>query len=158
MSDNMDDRHENVLASAIIVAGQQIMDGLLAVAAALTLRADSLQGILIPKGAIKMFAKTEAPLTVPVGTTGKTTVVETAKGVQVPIIGPIAFASDNPAVATYAADGTWAAVGIGTCNMSQLDTAPAGTSGSGLSDSTQLTVTAAPPPVADTLIGTLVPN
>jgi len=96
--------------------------------------------------------KVEAPLNVNVGTTGTTVVVETAKGVIVPTVGPITYASDNPAVATYAADGTWAAVAVGTCNMSQLDTT------NGLTDSTPLTVSAAPPPPADALVGTLVPN
>lgn len=144
------------LARAILIAGDQISDGLFKVAAAIQAlvppKADTLSAILIPEKGASMFAKTEAPLTVPVGTTGTTTVVETAKGVQVPPVGPIVYASDNPAVATYATDGTWAAVAPGTCNMSQLD------QGNGLTDTTPLTVTAAPPPVADTLIGTLVPN
>jgi hypothetical protein len=151
------------LARAILIAGEQILDGLQqvaiatqAVASALQAlappKADTLSAILIPNKGASMFAKTEAPLTVNVGVTGTTTVVETAKGVQVPVVGPIVYASDNPAVATYAPDGTWAAVGIGTCNMSQLD------QGNGLTDSTPLTVQAAPPPVADTLIGTLVPK
>lgn len=112
---------------------------------------DKLMGTLIIKGE-QMLRKVEAPMTVPVGTTGTTLVVETAAGVIVPTVGPIAYASDNPAVATYASDGTWAAVGAGTANMSQLDQT------NGLTDTTPLTVTTVAPPVADTLIGTLVPN
>ena len=163
----MGDNKNDDLARAILIVGEQIAAGLQSVAASnedvakaisalisATPKADKLVATLVPNKGAKMFAKTEAPLTVNVGATGTTTVVETAKGVIVPLVGPlpITFASDNPAVATYAADGTWAAVGVGTCNMSQLDP------NNGLTDSTPLTVQAAPPPVADTLIGTLVPN
>jgi hypothetical protein len=116
-------------------------------------KADKLTGTLIPKGESPMIArKVEAPLTVTPGTTGTTVVVETAQGVIVPTVGPIAFASDNPAVAVYNADGTWAAIAPGVANMSQLD------STNGLTDSTQLTVQAAPPPPPDALVGTLIPN
>jgi hypothetical protein len=161
MADNDKDKgwfgdDDKAIARAIREAGDDIQNGLLAVAKAIQgitpPKADKLTAILVPqKGAI-MFRKTEAPLTVNVGTTGTTTVVETAAGVIVPITGPITFASDNPAVATYDASGNWVAVAEGVANMSQKDES------NGLTDTTQLTVQVAPPPPADTLIGTLVPN
>jgi hypothetical protein len=102
------------------------------------------------------FAKTEAPLTVAPGTTGTTTVVETAAGVQVAFTETIQYASSDTSVATYAADGTWAVLSTATngqtCNMTQLGAT------SGLSDTTTITVATVAPPPADTLIGTLVPN
>jgi hypothetical protein len=97
------------------------------------------------------------PVTVPVTLSGGTTVVVEsikATGQILPPPGPkgIAYASDNPAVATYATDGAWKPVAAGVANMSQLD------QDNGLTDTTVLTVTAAVLPVADTLVGTLVPN
>lgn len=115
-------------------------------------KADKLTATLIPTGDSMIVRKAEAPMTVNIGVTGTTVVVETAAGVIVPTTGPILYASDNPAVATYNSDGTWAAVSAGVANMSQLDQTL------GLTDVTALTVQAAAPPVADTLIGTLVPN
>jgi hypothetical protein len=115
-------------------------------------KADKLTGTLVPQGALPMLSKTEAPMTVTVGQTGTTLIVETAKGVVVPTTGPIAYGSDNPAVCVYNPDGTWKALAAGVANLSQLDTTL------GLTDSTQVTVQAAAPPVADTLTGTLVPD
>ena len=91
-----------------------------------------------------------APVTVPVGHTGSSSVVETVKatGVVVPPIGPIVYASDNTAVATIDSAGNWTAVAAGTANVSALD------QGNGLTDTVAVTVTAAPP-VADTLTLTL---
>jgi hypothetical protein len=152
--------HDIDISRAILIVGEQLSDALFAVANALAALAppkppvaDKLSGTLvITQKGDKMIQRTEAPMTVIVGTTGTTVVVETAKGVIVPTVGPIAYASDNPAVATYAADGTWAAIAPGVANMSQLDKT------NGLNDTTQLTVQAAPPPVADALVGTLVPK
>jgi hypothetical protein len=153
--------HDIDIARAILIVGEQLSDALFAVVNALAALVppkpptpDRLICTLIThKGERRpMLRRVEAPMSVNVGTTGTTVVVETAKGVIVPTVGPIVYASDNPAVATYAADGTWAAIAPGVANMSQLDQT------NGLTDTTQLTVTVAPPPVADALVGTLVPK
>src|SRR5258708_922243 len=153
----MSEHEDRDVVRAIVEQGNltryTIMQAADAIVKALTRAPDKLSGTLVitQKGAT-MLRRVEAPMTVNVGTTGTTVVVETAKGVIVPTVGPIAYASDNPGVATYATDGTWAAVAPGVANMSQLDQT------NGLTDTTQLTVQAAPPPVADALVGTLVPN
>ena len=107
--------HDIDISRAILIVGEQLSDALYAVANALAALVppkpptpDRLICTLIThKGERRpMLRRVEAPMSVNVGTTGTTVVVETAKGVIVPTVGPIAYASDNPAVATYAADGT----------------------------------------------------
>jgi hypothetical protein len=96
------------------------------------------------------------PVTVQLGLSGGVShFVESVKasGVIVPAIGPVAYTSDNPSVATIdPSTGNWVPVAVGTANISALD------QGNGLTDTVALTVIAAPPPVADTAVLTLVPN
>lgn len=78
-----------------------------------------------------------------------------ADGSAVAPIGPVVFASDNPAVVTVDANtGVATLVSAGTANVSSLD------QGNGLTDSVAFTVSSAPPPVATsaTLSYTLNPS
>jgi hypothetical protein len=113
-------------------------------------KADTLTLKLYDDGGILMGA----PVTVIVGHAGTSTAIESIKasGVVVPAIGPLVYASDTPAVATIDANGVWVTLTPGTANLSVLD------QGNGLTDTVALTVTVAPPPKADTMTFTLVPN
>jgi uncharacterized protein YjdB len=73
-------------------------------------------------------------------------------GSQVPPVGPVTFASDNPAVATVDESGNVAAVAPGTANISALD------AGNGLTASDVVTVSAAPPPPAQSATLVLTAN
>ena len=150
------DRDDNILAKAIAEAGDEISFGLRAVAEALKAlaapKADTAKLTLYVKGEPLMGS----PVTVQLGLSGGVSnFVESVKatGVIVPAIGPVVYASDTPAVATIDPNtGVWVPVAVGTANLSALD------QGNGLTDTVALSVIAAPPPVADTAVLTLVPN
>jgi hypothetical protein len=97
------------------------------------------------------------PATIVVGGAGAVARFEEFKGPNgtgnpVPPVGPVVFASDSPAVATVDSNGNVSAVAPGTANISGLD------QGNSLTASDVLTVTAPPPPVAQSVMLTLIPN
>lgn len=76
-----------------------------------------------------------------VGNTFSSAVAETAGGIPIPPIGPLVFASDNPAVVSVdPSTGKGALVSAGTANVSVID------QGNGLTDTVVVTVAAEPPP------------
>ena len=87
-----------------------------------------------------------SPVSGVVGNTATPVFAEaTATGVAVAPIGPVVYASDNPANVTVDPNtGIVTLVAAGTANVSALD------QGNGLTDSCAFTVSAAPPPVATT--------
>ena len=140
------------IARAILVAGEQIADALQAIAAALT----------PPKaGRITLFATlslggTRMSNPIPsaiVGQVYKLSVVESnATTPSIPPVGPVVYASDNPAVVAVSTDAAGSEISTviapGTATVSALD------QGNGLTDSILFTASAPPPPpppVATTL-------
>ena len=97
------------------------------------------------------------PATILVGATATAVFTEFTgpggTGVTIPPIGAVSFASDNAAVATVdPASGIATGVSAGTANISGTD------AGNSLTASDVLTVTAAPPPVAQSATLVLTAN
>ena|ERR1022692_5095506 len=85
-----------------------------------------------------------APVTGVVGNTATPTFAEaSASGLNVAPIGPVVYASDNPAIVSVDPNsGVATLLAAGTANVSGLD------QGNSLTDTVAFTVSAAPPPVA----------
>ena len=153
MSD--DSRSLEAIAKAIAMAGSEISFGLSALAEAikslvppkpkadkLILLYQELEQLVYIKGG-KFVG---APISGHVGNTASPTVLETAAGVPVAPVGPLAYASDNTAIVTVdPTTGVATMVAPGTANVSVID------QGNGLTDTVAFTVAAAPPPIADKL-------
>jgi hypothetical protein len=160
--------HEKELEHAILKAAEKIFEGLEANAKAQNKVALMLQSIaqaiedLVPPPSVAdklvllytLGGNTMgAPVSGSVGNTAAPTVVETAAGVPVAPIGPLAYASDNTAVVTVDPNsGVATLVAAGTANVSVID------QGNNLTDTVAFTVGSVAPPPADTLLLSYVLN
>jgi hypothetical protein len=142
------------VSRAILVVGEQIADALQAIAAALTPpKADRITlfaTLSISIGGTRMSNPIPSAV---VGQIYKLSVVESnATTPSIPPVGPVVFASDNPAVIAVSTDASGSEIATviapGTATVSALD------QGNGLTDSILFTASAPPPPpppVATTL-------
>jgi hypothetical protein len=139
------------IARAILVAGEQIADALQAVAAALIHLASPIRMTLFATlGGTRMSNPIASAI---VGQVYKLSVVESnATTPSIPPVGPVVFASDNPAAVAVSTDAAGSEIATviapGTATVSALD------QGNGLTDSILFTASAPPPPpppVATTL-------
>jgi hypothetical protein len=112
---------------------------------------------IITSATLKFKGDKDMPATIQVGGTATATYLEwsgpSGTGIQVPPTGTVTYASDTPSVATVDPNsGICTGVGAGTANISGVD------SGTSLSASDVLTVTAPPPPPAVSATLNLVAN
>lgn len=136
------DHDDEQLAHAIKEAGDDIALGLFAVARALeAIVLKAVKARLLYSIGGNMPGNTLSGI---VGNTASPTFVENAAdGSLVAPIGPVVYASDNPAVVSVDANtGVATLVAPGTANVSALD------QGNNLTDSVAFSVSAAPPPAA----------